>query len=112
MKFLELTRQKVEKFVTGRLGITNKAFVNLIVPGIMTMIIGGVLLVVAYIVIAAVITGVGNPTNTTLNNSMWQTIGVIVQALGISAIALRIVGIAMIVYTLNGLAGGGGVGRR
>jgi hypothetical protein len=111
MDLLEL-RSRVEAFVTKRLGITNKAFVNLIVPGIMTMIIGGTLLVVAYIVIAAVIAGVGNPTNPTLNNSMWSTIGVIVQALGIAGIALIIVGIAMIVYTLYGLAGGAAAGGR
>jgi uncharacterized membrane protein len=103
---------KVEQFVTEKLGITNKAFVNLIVPGIMTMLIGGVLLIVAYIVIAAVIQGVGNPTNAALNTSMWATVAVITQALGIAGIALIIVGIAMIVYTLYGLAGGSGAGRR
>jgi ABC-type spermidine/putrescine transport system permease subunit II len=105
-------KSMIESFVTEKLGIKNRAFVNLIVPGIMTMIIGGVLLVVAYVVIAAVVSGVGNPTNPTLNNSMWSTIGIIVQALGIAGIALIIVGISMIVYTLYGLAGGAAGGRR
>jgi hypothetical protein len=114
----DFVKMKVEQFVTEKLGITNKAFVNLIVPGIMTMLIGGVLLIVAYIVISAVITGVVGttatvgPVNSTFNSSFWATVAVITQAMGIAGIALIIVGIAMIVYTLYGLAGGSGAGRR
>jgi hypothetical protein len=88
----------------------------------MTMIIGGVLLVIAYIVISAVITGVvpsaGTEAmsigghNSSFNNSFWSTVGIIVQALGIAGISLIIVGIAMIVYTLYGLAGGSAAGGR
>ena len=114
----DFVKAKVEKFVTEKLGITNKAFVNLIVPGIMTMLIGGVLLIIAYIVISAIISGVVGttntvgPTNSTFNDSFWSSVAVITQALGIAGIALIIVGIAMIVYTLYGLAGGAGAGRR
>lgn len=109
---IAMMQEDVEKFVTEKLGITNKAFINLIVPGIMTMLIGGVLLIVAYIVLAAVIQGVGYPSNAALNASMQTTIGIITQAFGIAGISLIIVGIAMIVYTLYGLAGGQAGGRR
>ena len=100
-----------------KLGITRKAFTGLVVGGIMAIMIGAVLLVVSYVVVNAVTTGVltGGVTLGTagapFNNSFWSTMASITQALGIAGIGLIITGIAMIVYTLMGLAGNTG-GRK
>ena len=97
-----------------KLGITKKAFTGVVVGGIMAVMIGAVLLIVAYVVINAVTTGVLTngvtlgTAGSAMNSSFWTTMATITQALGIAGIGLIITGIAMIVYTLMGLAGGAG----
>ena len=103
--------------ILEKLGITRKALLGIVVAGIMAIMIGAVLLIVAYVVVNSVTTGVltngvtmgsaGSP----FNNSFWSTMASVTQALGIAGIGLIITGIAMIVYTLMGLAGGA-TGRR
>ena len=113
-----------------KMGLTKQAFSGILVAGIIAMLIGSVLIIVAYVVINAVSSGVmtsaslggaycsgggGNLGyclgNGTLNASYYSTLTVVLQALGICGIGLIIVGIAMIVYVLMGLGVGAG-GRR
>jgi len=103
--------------VLEKLHISKRAFTGLIVAGFMAILIGAVLLVISFVVINAVVTGMltnGNSVgtyNSSFNTSFWATYAIIQQALGISGIALIIVGIAIIISVLLGLVGGGG-GRR
>ena len=100
--------------ILERMGISKRAFTGLVVAGFMAILIGAVLLVISYVVVQAVVTGVTSggtlggltQANTSWNISFWNTISVITQALGIAGIALVIVGIAIIVSVLMGLAGG------
>lgn len=100
--------------LSGWLRINSRAFTGMVVAGILAIMIGAVLLVVAYVVINAITTGVltGGVTLGTaggsFNNSFWSTVANITQALSIAGIGLIIVGISMIVYTLMGFAGGAG----
>lgn len=92
---------------------------GMVTAGILAIMIGGVLLVVAYVVVNAIVTGVTTTGtlggsayyNSSWNSSFWNTMNNITQALGICGIGLIIVGISMIVYTLMGLSGGAG-GRK
>jgi len=103
--------------ILEKLGIKKSAFTGLVVGGFMAILIGAVLLVVSYVVINAVVSGVltGGVTlgaaGGAMNNSFWSTMGVVTQALGISGIALIIVGISLIIAVLLGLVGGAG-GRK
>jgi hypothetical protein len=88
----------------------------MIVSGIMAMIIGGILLIVGYIMISAVVSAVatGNAVgvvNSSFNASFWATVAIVSQAFDIGGVALIIVGIAMIVYTLFSITGGGSARR-
>ena len=112
------------------LKISKRAFTGLVMGGIMAILLGAVLIIVAYVVMQAVLSGVlsaGGSTlapsgascalgaclgNGTINASLWATVGNVMQALSIGGVSLIIVGIAIIVAVLMGLAGGGGGGRR
>jgi hypothetical protein len=96
-------------------GMDRKAFTRLVIGGLMSIMIGAILLIIAYIVIAAVIgaaPGTGAlGAGTALNTSFASTINNITMALGISGISLVVVGIGVIMYVLMGLGGIGGGSR-
>ena len=85
-----------------------KAFTALLVGSIMAIMIGAVLLVVAYVVINAIVGSTGTISNAMLNASLQSNIVNITSALNIAGIGLIVAGIAGIVYMLIGLGGVGG----
>jgi hypothetical protein len=90
--------------------ISRKAFTGLLVGAVMAVMIGSILLIISYTVIAAVMgtitnTSAGLQGGTALNASYVSNQTNITQALNIIGISLIIVGIAGIIYMLVGLGG-------
>ncbi len=61
--------------------LNRKAFTALLVGSILAIMIGSVMLVVAYVVINAILTGIGTVSNSALNTSMQANISNITAAL-------------------------------
>jgi uncharacterized membrane protein (DUF485 family) len=101
--------------------ITKKAFTAILVGSIMAILIGGVLLVVTYVLLSPIInvaSGMMNSTSVQANSSLsigyWGSIGVIMQALTVTGISMIVAGVSGIIYILMGVAGmttGGSRGR-
>jgi len=96
--------------------VNRKAFTALLVGSIMAVMVGAILLVIAYVVIGAIITAAPGTgplgAGTALNTSLTSNINNIIQALNVIGISLIVVGVAGIIYMLIGLGGVGAGGRR
>jgi hypothetical protein len=107
--------ERIKKYLPSR-----KAFTALLVGSIMAILVGAILLIVAYVVIGAVMgtlptnyTTSGSPggigtTGAAMNTSLASTLSNIAMALNISGISLIVAGIAGIIYMLIGLTRTGG----
>ena len=92
--------------------INKKAFTAILVGSVMAILIGGVLLVVTYVLLSPIIntaTTVMNRSfdsaNSSLSLGFLGNISVITQALTIIGISLIVAGVAGIIYMLMGVAG-------
>ena len=107
--------EQIKKHLPSR-----KAFTALLVGSIMAILIGAILLVIAYVVIGSVmdtlparyseaanISGIWT-SGSAMNTSLGSTLSNIAMALNISGISLIVAGIAGIIYMLIGLTRTGG----
>jgi hypothetical protein len=78
---------------------------TLLTGSIIAVMVGAVLIVVTYVILNAVLVGVGTITNAAMNASLFANISVISQALTLTGIALIIGGLSGIVYMLFSVTG-------
>jgi hypothetical protein len=102
MEFLD----KLKSFFT----VNHRAYTALLVGGILSIMIGSIVMVVTYVILSQIFTVAASvmTPNSTLNASLYANLGVITQALTITGISLIVAGVTAIIAMLMGVAGGVG----
>ena len=92
--------------------VNKKAFTAILIGSIMAILIGGVLLVITYVLLSPIINigtamfnTSGNSANSSLSVGFIGTTSVITQSLTIVGISLIVAGVAGIIYMLMGVGG-------
>ena len=86
----------------------NKAFAGMLIGGILAIVLGSVMLLLAYLILNGMFTAVGTIANAGLNTSMYANMSNITTALGLGGLSIIAVGVVVVISAFTQITPGAG----
>ena len=93
----------VKKFLPNR-----NAFAGMLIGGILAIVLGSVMLLLAYLILNGMFTAVGTISNVGLNTSMYANMTNITTALGLGGLSIIAVGVVVVISAFTQITPGAG----
>lgn len=84
----------------------DKAFAGMLIGGILAIVLGSVMLLLAYLILNGMFTAVGTISNAGLNTSLYANMSNITTALGLGGLSIIAVGVVVVISAFTQITPG------